>query len=158
MLRKTIVRFIIFSAAWFSFWIICTTIFFNYIHYMGATYWSLGVWGFPVVAVIYILVDVRLRIRRSRGRIAPGAPYLVSKQAVIVNSVTPFFALPYTPQSRSFIKFAHWFRSKTLKCQYQLQFNKPLTCLPCFYTFHCCFRCLRVSTQRLKREAGEFSL
>ncbi len=61
MLHKTIIRFIIFSVSWFLFWIISTKLYFHFIHDVGAVYWSLGVWGFPIIVILFYLIDQKLK-------------------------------------------------------------------------------------------------
>ncbi len=61
MLRKTINRFIIFSVTWFLFWILSTKFYFHYIHDVGATYWSLGVCDFPIIALPFYFIDSKVK-------------------------------------------------------------------------------------------------
>ena len=35
---------------------------------MGATYWSLGIWGFPLIAILFLVVDAYLRKKDWFGR------------------------------------------------------------------------------------------
>ena len=72
MMNKAYIRFIVFSMTYIAFWFVSTYLYFHLIHDVGATYWSLGINGYPVVALLFITVDFFLNkyewVKRNRGK------------------------------------------------------------------------------------------
>jgi hypothetical protein len=64
MLKNTFYRFIVFSLLWFAFWAISTKIASVLSKGIIATFWSQGIIEFPIIALIFLLVDLKIKKKK----------------------------------------------------------------------------------------------
>jgi len=60
-MNKAYVRLIIAVASFLVFWWASTVYYMKYIHDVGGTYWSVGIYGFPAVLLAVWVVDFYLK-------------------------------------------------------------------------------------------------
>ena len=56
-MNKTYVRLIITTATFLVFWWVSTLYYMKYIYDVGGSYWSMGVYGLPVVLIVVWVID-----------------------------------------------------------------------------------------------------
>lgn len=61
MLKNTFGRFAVFSLLWFAFWVISTKIASFLSQGIIATFWSQGIIEFPIIALIFLIVDLKIQ-------------------------------------------------------------------------------------------------
>jgi len=56
-MSKTYIRLIIATATFLVFWWASSVFYMKYIHDVGGTYWSIGIYGFPAVLIVVWAID-----------------------------------------------------------------------------------------------------